>query len=277
VSHQSLFEPKNQFADFDLSLRGFLLFKSFFATGATINASPVDENDFFEARTRGQNFIRPANYGTNGFISTDYRKAFAIDVSANVNVIPDWESLNYGFSIRPRIRVSDRLIFFPDFTLGQSLDERGFTTFIDEDIIFARRDRRDITTALTANLLFNENMNVTLRGRHNWSLVENAEFFALNNDGGLDATTFSDNRDINFNIFNINLVYRWRFAPSSEINLIWNNTVFSSTNALEFNYFTNFSDLFANDQTNTLTFKILYFLDYQDIRRRRTPSALPEN
>lgn len=275
MRHQNLYEPTNQFSEFFMRTGGFVVFKSFFATGAWINTLPVAQNDFFEARTIGQKFVRPGSYEFESFISSDYRKAFAIDISGNISHTPEFESIEYLASIRPRIRVSDRLIFFPNFTLSNRLDERGFTTFSNDEIIFARRDRRDITTALTANLLFNENMNVTLRGRHNWALVENKEFFSLNQDGGLDPTAFNENQDINFNIFNIDLVYRWRFAPSSEINLIWKNVAFSNTNLLDYNYFSNFSDLFDNDQTNTFTFKILYFLDYQDIKRsNRDPSIL---
>jgi len=44
------------------------------------------------------------------------------------------------------------------------------------------------------------------------------------------------------------LVYSWRFAPGSEINIVWKN---------------------ASAQNNSISFKILYFPDYLQLKKKR--------
>ena len=75
-----------------------------------------------------------------------------------------------------------------------------------------------------------------------------------------DATRHQNN--INFNIFNIDMVYRWVFSPGSEVNFIWKNIIQSNILNTKVNYFQNLENTLQQEQINSFTIKVLYYLDY---------------
>ena len=68
-----------------------------------------------------------------------------------------------------------------------------------------------------------------------------------------------------FDAFNIDLIYRWRFAPGSDIFVVWKNSIFSSQDEVAANYFRNLDGLFRAPQDNSISLKVIYFLDYASI------------
>ena len=67
------------------------------------------------------------------------------------------------------------------------------------------------------------------------------------------------------------MVYTWQFAPGSFLNLIWKNSVnqYESGNdvQLDRDYFGNLKETFRAPQTNNLTLKVIYYLDYLTMKR----------
>ena len=63
------------------------------------------------------------------------------------------------------------------------------------------------------------------------------------------------------------MVYTWRFAPGSELSLVWKNAIFSEGDVIIKNGLDNLEKLFAMPQTNSLSLKILYYLDYQNFKK----------
>jgi hypothetical protein len=94
----------------------------------------------------------------------------------------------------------------------------------------------------------------------------------LNDDGDLSPKTWAKNEDRNSNFFNIDMVYTWQFAPGSFVNLIWKNNISTfekgSTSIRNTGYLPNLEETFNAPQTNGLTLKVIYFMDYQDIQHR---------
>ena len=43
--------------------------------------------------------------------------------------------------------------------------------------------------------------------------------------------------DLNFNAWSIDMVYRWNFAPGSEMNIVWKNQLFQETRLGDFEQF----------------------------------------
>jgi hypothetical protein len=106
-------------------------------------------------------------------------------------------------------------------------------------------------------------MNILARARQYWGKVVYHEFYELLEDGNLGETTFDGNYDINFNIFNVDFVYAWEFAPGSYFNLIWKNNIFQYDDIRVDDYFDNLRKTFETPQTNGLSIKLIYYLDYQ--------------
>jgi len=79
---------------------------------------------------------------------------------------------------------------------------------------------------------------------------------------------YSVNNDFNFNAFTVDMVFAWVFAPGSSLNIVWKNSIDKDDNLAVNNFFANLRNTFESPQRNVLSFKILYYLDYQQIKRR---------
>jgi hypothetical protein len=63
------------------------------------------------------------------------------------------------------------------------------------------------------------------------------------------------------------MVYTWQFAPGSFVNVVWKNSIFKSGNIIERDYFKNLGNTLDTDQNNNISLKVIYFLDYLDIKK----------
>ena len=80
--------------------------------------------------------IRDRNYTVGGFFSSDYRKAFAMDVNGSYKYFDSEGRFNYDFSISPRFRFNDHFSLFADLNVSRNLKELGYVnkSFADQPI-----------------------------------------------------------------------------------------------------------------------------------------------
>jgi len=176
----------------------------------------------------------------------------------------------YSFSIMPRFRFSDKLFIIYSFT--QEFEYNSVGRIARDSITNVYMGMRNVITiqnSLNAQYTFNAKSFLNLKFRHYWSSYKYNSYYLLNNDGTLTRNNYVSDSDNNTNYFNIDLVYQWNFAPGSVLSLVWKNSIASEGNTIEHNYFRNISDVWNTDQTNSFSFKILYYLDYQTIRRKK--------
>ena len=57
------------------------------------------------------------------------------------------------------------------------------------------------------------------------------------------------------------MVYRWVFAPASEINIVWKNSIFNTNNNATLNYFRNINELMELGALNSISVRFMYFFD----------------
>jgi len=113
-------------------------------------------------------------------------------------------------------------------------------------------------------------MSVNLRLRHYWSTVKYNKFYTLNVDGTLtDEYDYDVVNDINFNYFTINLGFRWIFAPGSELSLVWKNSIFTDSDEITNNYLDNLQKTLDSPQTNSISLRVLYYLDYLYFKKKK--------
>jgi hypothetical protein len=105
--------------------------------------------------------------------------------------------------------------------------------------------------------------------------VDLKELFDLEKNGSLIAARHNgvDTVNQNFNAFTIDAVYTLQFAPGSFINIVWKNSIFTTDSETALTYFRNLNRTINAPQNNSLSFKILYFLDYLDVRKARKRSV----
>jgi hypothetical protein len=70
-------------------------------------------------------------------------------------------------------------------------------------------------------------------------------------------------------VFNIDAVYTWQFAPGSFINIVWKDESYLSNADIQKGYFKNFNKTIGEPQNNNLSFKIIYFLDYLNLQKKK--------
>ena len=90
-------------------------------------------------------------------------------------------------------------------------------------------------------------------------------------DGRLGPTDYNGFSDNSFNAFTIDCVYRWRFAPGSDIFIVWKNNAEDSSGLqeeIQYSYRNGVRRLGDFPQNNSLSVRFIYFLDYLNFARR---------
>jgi len=249
---------------------GFTTFKNYLSLKLDAQLVMGKYNDFYEPRTDGRVFVRPGIFVIGGFISPDYRKKFMADIKYGYWGATSDNIWGYWFGVMPRIRFNENFNLNGGVNFNTDLNDQGFVTKTanSDTIYMAQRTVKTLVNSLTVNYLFNSTVALSLKMRHYWSLINYSQFYTLTMDGSLeDAPNFSA-PDINTNYFNIDLVYTWRFAPGSELSLVWKNAIENENSNAVFNYSRNFSDLLNFDKQNSISLRILYYIDYIQVKRK---------
>ncbi len=267
---------QDQFMNFALRYSTVYSLRSFHAIGLNAALEPVETNDFFETRTFEQFYKFPTNFTYGGFFSSDYSRPFALDLRTTQRVFDEQGRYNTYYEVSPRFRPNDKLFFVLEHNWGRRYNEKGFVENLNDSIIFGRRDVKEHETAITGNYIFNNRMALNLTLRHYWSTALYDRFNLVDENNGellpTDYAGFNEDgttiHDISFNAFNIDLAYNWRFAPGSEISVVWKNIISEQGEPLDVNYIDGVERMLQSPQLNNFSIKVLYFIDYLDLKRK---------
>jgi hypothetical protein len=146
----------------------------------------------------------------------------------------------------------------------------GWVDFSEDNAtIFAIRNRITYINTIQGKYTLNEKMNINLAVRHYWSYVTNRSYHTLQDDGTLlSNSTYTENKDQNFNTWNLDLSYSWWFAPGSQISVLYRNSssIFEDTFSRELTK--NLSKAIDNENLNHIfSISIRYFIDYNSLRK----------
>jgi len=230
---------------------------------------PTDINDYYEPRVSGRKLVLPKRATFSYFGSPDYRKVIAID-----HRFEYWASGGYGqkgfsFMISPRVRFSDKLFII--YQLSQELEYNniGYVDKVNSDIFMGKRDISTVINSINTQYGINSKTFINLKFRHYWRYYKFDKFYLLNTDGTLTPTTSISANNNNTNYFNIDLVYQWNFAPGSVLSFVWKNSIALDKSAIDYRYFRNIDNTWNSPQINSFSFKLLYYIDYQMLRKKR--------
>lgn len=241
------------------------------------STSPVSSFDYFEPRVPGKYFRTAEWYYTWAGLSTNYQKKFAIDLSMNtgnflpnnIHHFPEWQG--YGGEIKPRYRASDRLSFTGILNYNFDPFNPGFASF-DEvgEPVFGGRELNTYINTLNIKYIFKNDLSLTINARHYWSTGEYLRYYSLLDNGMLEQKAkYSGNNNFSYNAFNIDAVFYWQFLPGSVLTVVYKNAIEVGDQVIPTSYKDNFSNTFLSPQTNSISFKIVYFLDHDQIKRMR--------
>ncbi|QHL87537.1 hypothetical protein GU926_08840 [Nibribacter ruber] len=280
IQHRMLYKPA-AFSQIVYFIETNATTKNFLAFGYTLAFLPHNNYDYFEPRSYengvpNRKWRQPGGAEYSGYISSDYRKRFALDVNGGIFISGEYDQKTYWVNVSPRVRVSDHLMLVYRTGYNENLNSFGFVKNLtsgngQKDIVFGRRTVKTIENSLTGSYIFNARTALNINARHYYSNASYHEYFLLQEDGNMSAYTnmaespSSANR--NFNAFNIDVVYSWRFAPGSEMSIVWKNAIYDDLVPTHTNYFRNFNNTLHANQLNSFSVKLLYYLDYLVIKQ----------
>jgi hypothetical protein len=138
--------------------------------------------------------------------------------------------------------------------------------------IVAFVDFKDITSTLEGIYNFKPRLNLNLRVRHNWSNVLYRNFANVDNKGNTIPRPFIQGLDENVNFFNIDAFLSWDFKLGCNLTIGYKNWIGNSNavDGLKYSlYLNNFSKSFDTSHGNEFTLKAIYFLDYNQFRKKK--------
>ncbi len=240
-------------------------FTSFHTIGAYWDAQPGTANDYFEPRTKGRYYQLPANAMTGGFISSDYRRRFALDLEGSRRWFGT-EGRNVAYmSVSPRFRFTNKLSAIYSFWTENKNNDVGFVARQSDSVYLGTRKLQTTVNSLYASYIFTRTMSLALDARHYWAQANYTRYDFLNTDGTLQATGYTNNHNTNFNSFNLFMNFIWQFRPGSEMSIVYQNSVYTNGTTLATDYMTNLRNNLQAPQSNSLSLKVIYYLDYQTI------------
>jgi len=250
--------------------------------GFNFSALPFEGHDYYEPRVSGWMYVSPASFTPNVWISSDYRKKLAIDAWSMLYVVSTRATCGFEAGIGPRLRVSNRLFFYYMINFNKVFNDVGYvldsvSAAGEQVILFGRRDRQIVLNQLQGNFMFNSAMSIDLKVRHYWVLAPYYSIYQLQKDGSLGPSTYTGNVNLNFNLFNIDLMFIWNFAPGSQLSFMWKNAIYTSETRVVKNYFDNFRNTILSPASNSLSIRLLYYLDAQYFKRKKSMDQSPKS
>ncbi len=267
--HRRLFDPNVSTGD-SYDFNHFFALKSRFAFGGGFFYRTASD-DYFEPRVTGKFVTFESTQGARAFISTDYRKQFAIDVRSNHSYSNEGPQNTFSLNVSPRYRFSDKMlvVFSTDFSSRNN--QFGYIDNSETDVFFGQRDITSVENSIQTSYNFDPYKALSLRFRNFWTAVNYDDniFFNLNDNGTRNITDYDiseNNPNTNFNIWNLDLSYRWRFAPGSEASLLYRNQIFNSNELSNIGYTESLGDLFSQPVQHTVSLRFTYFIDYNNVK-----------
>lgn len=262
----------NAFAEFNIAYIFDVRLKNQYHFHMHALVSPVEGRDYFEPRTEDR-YLATRKLIHNCFVlSTDQRKSLTLRLHSGFSQAYDYQfdALNWSLMIEPGLRINNNFRLGYDWMLIREENMPGFISndMDDGTILFGKRDRMTLTNTFAMSYVMDHRTSLSLRLRHYWSKADYDGFYSLLGDGSLDPYAYSENHDVNYNAFNIDMTFRWIFAPGSEILINWKNAICTQEDRLVDRYWDNLRNTWEAPQVNSFSVKLLYYLDYATLFRR---------
>lgn len=264
------------YSNFMTQARAFWFFKNFWDLSINVNWQPDWQRDYFDLRTPGRMIRKTPYWYVNASGSSDSRKRYFFRFNFGFAESPIPNDLYIMMVIGQRYRFNEH--FSLDMETRRDIDNGQFGYAYRDtngEPIAGRRKVINFTTLVNGIYNFTPRMNLTLRGRHYWSKVNYVNFFDVTADGWLIQRPFETGRDQNFNAFNLDMFYTWDFKYGSRLIVGWKNWLgsdFPISGVSHKNYVDNLKQVFQQPHGNEITLRLIYFLDYLTLQKRKKDS-----
>lgn len=270
---QYLYKPY-AYNRFDVTASAFWVFNNFWDVSLRTNIIPGWEHNYFELRTEDRYLRYPPNIAGELEGSTDSRKKLFVRFGSAYARAKKYDNTYTRVSFGMRYRFSNQ--FSLDLQTNSSFESNqlgyAFMREMNGEPIVGFRDNRDFTSVLSGIYNFTSRLNLTLRARHYWNKVGYTSFHNADVNGYLLSRAFINGLNENVNIFNLDAFLTWDFRLGSRFIVGYKNWLgdeemvnLSGKNS----YLKNLGEVFDLRHGNEVTVRFIYFLDYNQLKKKR--------
>lgn len=269
ANYTQLFKPR-QYQDFVFNGNVNGQLKNLWYFGITGDIRP-ERNDFYEARILGWKVKQPSSWMKGFWLETNSAKKYSAAFEMYHRSSGMYNTSNLEMYIRNTYRFSSKLSISLSHYLEMHNRNFGYAFSSNTDSVFMSLRRiRTAENILNTKYSFSNKMWLTLRVRHYWSKVHYWDFMNLKPDGNVGkVASVGRNPDINVNLFNVDMNYTWQFAPGSFINVTWKTASELFDQMVAERYYRNLRKSIDAPAFNSLSLKVIYFLDYINLQHRK--------
>ena len=267
IGYDMLHTPR-RFSSMDIDLESTTTFRNFLVLQIESNVNPFGTDDHYETREDGRYYSVPPSATLSASIFTDNRRALSLGLAAEYQkFFSSYHMSSCEVNIAPSLRINNRFKIGYTISYDRKSNDIGYAGRT-ESIIFGIRNSGTLENIFSINYIISSSSYFQARIRHYWSKADYHSYYILNEDGTLGENAADMGSDINTNYFNIDMSYTLRFAPGSELKLVWKNSVYQSGPEIFTSFRENLDALLDAPAINSLSLKILYYLDYHTLRFR---------
>lgn len=272
---QRMYKP-NAFGYAQFDLEAFWYFKNFWDVTLTVGGLPT-QHDYFIFGLSQNRFVKRPAWGyvelegsTDSrkklFFSYDWQQGSFFHFSPKKSYHNSDFSLRYRFSNKVSLEISHADEAETNYIVNTGLTESN------GDPIVGFVDFKDVTTTLSGIYNFTPRLNLNFRLRHNWSYVPYRILANVDSKGNTTQRPLLPGLDENVNFFNVDAFLSWDFKLGCNLTIGYKNWIGDNEaiNGIKYSrYLNNFSQLFDVSHGNEFTVKAIYFLDYNQLRKKK--------
>ena len=233
--------------------------------------------DWYETRTEDRFILDPSLLTTSFGIDSDNTKKFSFGTDY---IFTNYKNYQYNEN-----KFQNEFRFYVDYRISEQFsinirtsnekrnDDVGFLMKRNGLIYFGLRNIKSIENNLRMEYNFNRDSSLSLRFRNFWSTADYYEkLFELLDDGTRKEVNYSilnRNPNTNFNIWNLDLNFKWWFAPGSNMVLLYRNQIFNTDNQSGINYYNSLKNLFETPTEHQLSLRLNYLIDFNKIKKNK--------
>jgi len=232
----------------------------------------TNKHDYYEPRVNGWFYSVPYYFFYNLYLNTDARKPLNFYINFGGSYQPTtcqmgiWANSGVNLRIGQRFQINYSLNFHNEYNILGFADK----TATDDTIYFGKRDVKILENIFEPSFAITNKISLHLRVRHYWSGSANKQYLQLQHNGELiPAPLYTQNKDENYNAFNIEMIFRWIFAPGSELSFAWKNSILDDQTLVIDNYWHNLDNTWHTQQANSISLKVLYYIDYNSLKKKK--------
>lgn len=232
----------------------------------------ADYNDFYEPRYYGRVFHNRGSYGLNVWYESNAAKKYSWTATLFGGTGGVFKRKTYELYLSGKARFSSKFSVDLSVDFTNITNQPGWAFNSGDTVLFSRRDVNYAENVLNIKYNFTNKMGLNLRARHYWSKVNPRQFYELDMNGGLIAPTrpgpITENVKQNYNFMSVDMVYNWQFAQGSFFSIVWKDIAETFNRDFEKNYMKNLGKTVSGDQYNSVSVRVIYFIDYLTAKNR---------